>query len=482
MDQFYKSLAFKIGLVIIFTEMIVLFAAGLVYIDRFSQAIDTQLETDARLPGELMNSGLLSLASLGDETTMALLVNEELLEGLAVDADGDVFASLNPEHTGKNIQDIPGIDPKLFDFVQPEQKIIESQGFLVSVSPIMSPDEEIPRLYTYIKISTDRANAEKNNVIQIFVLGSIATVMLTSAIIFISLRYAVLDRLARLVAVLEQVEIGNLKARSVSNNLNDEIGVLQRQVNSMVERLEEQVNTLEERVNERTQELELTNSELQAFSYTVSHDLRAPIRAILGFGDIFYDEYGKNLAEPAQEYLYKISDSAKRMDQLILDLLDFSKISYTKISNQEVDLSILAEDIRKFLKQLEPDREVEFHISEGLKAFGDARLLRVLLDNLLGNAWKYSKNKNGAAIKFDSDFVDGKTVFFIEDNGVGFDMAYVDKVFHVFQRLHTDAQFEGTGIGLATAQKIVTKHKGEIWVEAEEGLGAIFYFTLNLKE
>jgi PAS domain S-box-containing protein len=221
------------------------------------------------------------------------------------------------------------------------------------------------------------------------------------------------------------------------------------------------------------------NRELEAFSYSVAHDLRAPLRGIDGFSQALLEDYSTKLDEEGQRYLRRVRESAQHMAQLIESLLALARITRGDLRREWVDLSDLARAAAQRLKGAQPDRNVEFLIAKGLTAMGDSRLLGVVLENLLGNAWKFTRHQPRACIEFSSAQQDGQTVFYVRDNGAGFDMAFASKLFGVFQRLHTSEEFEGTGIGLATVLRIIRRHGGRIWAEGKVGAGAAFYFTLD---
>jgi signal transduction histidine kinase len=236
---------------------------------------------------------------------------------------------------------------------------------------------------------------------------------------------------------------------------------------------------LEQRVVERTAQLEATNSELESFSYSVSHDLREPLRSIDGFSRMLDEDHGHGLDAEGRDGLRRIRAACKRMGLLIDDLLNLSRLARSEMSPVKVDLSELARQIAGEMSNAQPERRVEFVIAEGLIDKGDEPLLKVMLQNLLGNAWKYSAKQATSRIEFGRTHHDGAPAYFVRDNGVGFDMTYSDKLFKPFQRLHDNKEFPGTGIGLALVQRIIQRHGGRTWGEGEAGKGARFYFTLQ---
>lgn len=241
-----------------------------------------------------------------------------------------------------------------------------------------------------------------------------------------------------------------------------------------IRRLNEQ---LEQRVIERTALLDAANKELDAFSYSVSHDLRAPLRAIDGFSQALLEDYRARLDAEGQDALLRVRGGAQRMAELIDDLLQLSRVTRVEMHREAVDLSALAESVVRDLQRAEPARRVEVAIQPDLRAEGDAKLLRIALVNLLSNAWKFTGPRSVARIELGLQN-GGERAFFVRDNGAGFDMAYAGKLFGTFQRLHDASEFTGTGIGLATVQRIVNRHGGRVWAEAAVDQGATFYFTL----
>lgn len=234
---------------------------------------------------------------------------------------------------------------------------------------------------------------------------------------------------------------------------------------------------LEELVEERTNALRVANRELEAFSYSVSHDLRAPLRTLDGFSQALVEDYGEQLTGDGEDYLQRIRAASQRMARLIDDMLLLSRLSRGEMRRDRIDLTPLAEEVVENLREADPERDVDVVVEPQLVADADPRLVRVLLQNLIGNAWKFTSKQPHATIQVGHANGD-PSVFCVRDDGVGFDMAYADKLFGAFQRLHSAGDFEGTGVGLATVQRIVTRHGGRAWAESEPEIGATFYFTL----
>jgi light-regulated signal transduction histidine kinase (bacteriophytochrome) len=229
-------------------------------------------------------------------------------------------------------------------------------------------------------------------------------------------------------------------------------------------------------------ELEVANRELEAFSYSVSHDLRAPLRSIDGFSQALLEDYGEMLPADAQNFLAHVRSAAQRMAKLIDDLLELARISRSPVERKPIDVSALARSIANELQQAEPARQVTFKIASGLKAHGDSQLLRIAMQNLMNNAWKFTSKVEHAQVEVGRHQARGQAAFFVRDNGAGFDMSYSNKLFGAFQRLHAVTEFPGTGIGLATVQRIIHKHGGRVWAEGIVDQGATFHFTLQPEE
>jgi signal transduction histidine kinase len=281
---------------------------------------------------------------------------------------------------------------------------------------------------------------------------------------------ALLDLLLLIIAF--ELLVREQQARIALAKRSEEIFELNHQ-------LSEANASLEARVAERTRELQVSNQELEAFSYSVSHDLRAPLRTIDGFSLALKEDFADLLNDEGQDYINRVRGGVQRMGQLIDALLQLSRVTRSDIQREQVDLSQLSTLVFNELKASDPARTVTFVAEPGVIASADPRLLRIAFENLIGNAWKFTSKTPDARIEFGSSLREGQTVYFIRDNGAGFDMQYVDRLFTAFQRLHGDRDFKGSGIGLATVSRIIRRHHGNITADSTLGQGATFYFTLG---
>lgn len=316
-------------------------------------------------------------------------------------------------------------------------------------------------------------------------IGLVASILIVMAATWIVIVYRVVRPLRELERGIMILGGGNLDHR-ISGLGRDEIGEVGNAFNAMAEerkRAEGEVRALavelEQRVKGRTAELAGANKELKAFAYTVSHDLRAPLRSMDGFSRALLEDYGGKLDEQGKDFLERIRGASQNMAQLIDGILQLSRVTRVELALSEVDLSGIAEVIVAELRDADSDRGAVFDIAPGIVAYGDARMLRRVLENLIGNAWKFTGKNPQARIEVGVTGDDGALTYYVRDDGAGFDMAYVDKLFCPFQRLHSTAEFKGTGIGLATVARIVQRHGGRVWAEGNIDHGATFYFTLS---
>jgi PAS domain S-box-containing protein len=285
---------------------------------------------------------------------------------------------------------------------------------------------------------------------------------------------------AQLATALEKADLlEKLKQELIDRRLaEEEVRKLNTELEQRVLERTLALSVSEHSLRERSIQLEAANKELEAFAYSVSHDLRAPLRAIKGFSQILLKDFSASLTEEGMDFLQRISQAASQMSELIEGLLSLSRLTRGELNRENLDLSQLAQGILKIMQSQEPKHRVTWDIADGLQAKADEKLVRTVLENLLGNAWKYSSKKESPLIEMGSSTKDGQSYFYIRDNGVGFNMANAEKLFGAFQRLHTNMEFPGDGIGLATCQRIIHRHGGTIWAEAEPDKGATFYFSL----
>jgi signal transduction histidine kinase len=271
------------------------------------------------------------------------------------------------------------------------------------------------------------------------------------------------------------------EAQGAVLNILDDFETEKCKVELANQRLEKEI---EERKRVETQiqgvntELLAANKELEAFSYSVSHDLRAPLRGINGFSLALLEDYADKLDEDGRDYLHRVRAATQRMGQLIDDLLNLSRVTRTEMKLQRADLSAIGRSIAAELQKTQPERQAEFRIEESLQASVDPHLIKIALENLFGNAWKFTSKRESACIEFGKTRYEGSLAYFVRDNGAGFNPAYAQRLFGAFQRLHDKKDFPGTGVGLATVQRIIHRHGGRIWAESAVDRGATFYFTL----
>jgi light-regulated signal transduction histidine kinase (bacteriophytochrome) len=232
---------------------------------------------------------------------------------------------------------------------------------------------------------------------------------------------------------------------------------------------------------QKATELEVVNQELEAFSYSVSHDLRAPLRSINGFAQALKEDYEQQLNKEGKDYLRRIQQASHRMGELIDDLLKLSRLTQAEMQIDEVNLSQHAQQVIEHLRSNNPDRKITIDIEKNIIVKGDEKLLHILIQNLIENAWKFTKNTPNPTIQFGTMKQNNQTVYFIKDSGAGFNMKYINRLFTPFQRLHDNKEYPGTGIGLGIVKRVIHRHSGRIWAESKEGKGATFYFTLGGK-
>jgi len=321
--------------------------------------------------------------------------------------------------------------------------------------------------------STERINAAQQRVV-IVILAGLALIALTTGGAAWLINRNVLVPIARLEQATREVASGNWNFK-LDVGSHDEIGEMSRNFDAMTHSLRVSFAQIER----SNQELAALNQEIEAFSYSVSHDLRGPVRSMDGFSLALLEDYGDKLDDEARDYLQRIRAASQRMGRLIDELLGLSRVTRAELKIRSVNLSEVAREIADSLDQQRPERHVQWIIDEGITVHADKALLQIALQNLLENAWKFTAKTEHPVIHVGAREHDGNKECFVADNGVGFDMNYADRLFGAFQRLHHESEFSGTGIGLATVQRIFRRHEGKVWVQAKPGLGATFFFSLK---
>ncbi|MEP6873357.1 MAG: ATP-binding protein [Burkholderiales bacterium] len=333
--------------------------------------------------------------------------------------------------------------------------------------------ENLSDAFRLTDFSTERINAAQRRVV-IVILAGLALIALTTSGAAWLINRNVLAPIGKLEHATREVAAGNWNYKLAIAS-HDEIGEMSRHFDAMTQSLRMSFTQIER----SNRELAALNQEIEAFSYSVSHDLRGPLRSMDGFSQAVLEDYGDKLDEEGRDSLQRIRAASQRMGRLIDELLGLSRVTRAELRLKPVNLSEIAREIAESLAQQQPARSVQWEIEDGLTVHADKALIQIAMQNLLENAWKFTGKTDKPVIRIGAIERDGKKECFVADNGVGFDMAYADRLFGAFQRLHHESEFSGTGIGLAIVHRIFRRHEGRIWVQAKPGLGATFFFQLK---
>lgn len=461
------------------TTALLLACAGFLAYDlaSFRTMIVRNLSIEAQVAGSNSISALLFNDNAAAEKTLAAFrLAPNIISACIYDSSGKPFASYQRD---SNTQ-IPSTIPM---FTAAEENHWFKHRTLMLVHTIVFQGKRVGSVFVESDMQTLVARIERYALISgvmLFICMALALFLSHFA------RRAIAEPVVRLAEIARTVSREkNYAVRAVRGEEEAELAELVGTFNEMLEQIEERDrglqsahDELERRVEERTAEWMAANKELESFSYSVSHDLRSPLRGIDGFGQALAEDYGDKLDATAKSYIHRIRTATQRMGLLIDDLLNLSRVTRAQMQREPVDLSGMAQSIAAELAKRDTARKIEWVITNGMQAFGDTRLLHVVLDNLLGNAWKYTSKHEQARIEFGQQGTNGSSTYFVKDDGAGFNPEYSQRLFGAFQRLHGAAEFPGTGIGLATVQRIVLRHGGRVWAEGAVEHGATFYFTL----
>ena len=476
----------KLISIIVLTSCLVLISTGvaIVFFDYYK--FKKSHENELKILSEVIGSNSVAAIDFNDPITakeilLMLRAVPHVDRAALYTSDGQVLAQYQREETLSD-----WTPPKVSG---PEPQFIDQ--YLSLYNPIVFGDRKIGHIFLRADLATEKSLWNRYLIILI-------CIMLISLFIALyvgtKLQNTITRPVRNLVNAAKKVTQSNDYSIRVNEHGAAEIQEFVNAFNTMLNRIaqrEEERDTaehelkkhrdhLEELVHERTAELEASNKELEAFSYSVSHDLRAPLRSIHGFCQMLLEDYSEVLDSNGQDYLQRVQTSALNMGNLIEDLLQLARITRSDFNKQKLNISELAEETIDKLKQQEPERRVDVKVQNDLYVNGDEHLISVALDNLLSNSWKYTGKTENAIIEFGSDHSgNGPHVYYVKDNGTGFDMKYADKIFLAFQRLHSKEDYPGTGVGLATVQRVIDRHGGKIWAESDMGKGTTIYFTLE---
>lgn len=436
MEQYFRKRVLKIGVTIIIAEIIILAIVGSFYVLSISEAVDTRIETQVQIPGQLMNAGHLNYDAVEDSDKMSELIGEELIEGMVIGVDYNVYYSLNPEYLGLSVDEIPTLDPSLFDVVNPSEVLLYTNETLVSVSIIYGLDEITPRFFVYVVIGTSAATAEKNQAAQIFLVSSSVVMILTLTIFALS--YNLIQRL--------EYDLAEGKRLAVV-------------------------------VEERTKELTRSNAALEQFAYVISHDLQEPLRMIVSYLQLIEDRYRDQLDADGIEFIDYAVGGAKRVREMIIDLLHFSRAGKQSMSEEKIDCNDLVAGVLANLKVSIKESGASIDTEQLPSIMANRGGVTMLFQNLISNAIKF---RSEVPPKIVIKAIEGVDMweFSVSDNGIGILEEHYELIFDVFQKIHARNEYPGTGIGLSICKRVIEGLGGSIRVESKMNEGATFYFTI----
>ncbi len=436
MEQYFRKRVLKIGAAIIIAEIIVLAIVGSFYVLSISDAVDTRVETQVRIPGQLMNAGYLNFDAVEDSAQMSELIGEELIEGMVIGVDYNVYHSLNPEYLGLSVGEIPTLDPSLLNVQNPSEVTHYTNETLVSVSIIYGLDEITPRFFVYVVIGTSEGTAEKNQAVQLFIMSSSVVIILTLTIFALS--YNLIQRL--------EYDLAEGKRLAVV-------------------------------VEERTKELTRSNEALEQFAYVISHDLQEPLRMIVSYLQLIENRYKDKLDADGIEFIDYAVGGAKRVREMIIDLLHFSRAGKQSLSEEKINCNDLVVGVLANLNVSIQESGASLDTGELPTIMADRGGVTMLFQNLISNAIKFrSEDLPKIVIKA----VEGVDMweFSVSDNGIGIREEHHDRIFDVFQKLHTRNEYPGTGIGLSICKRVIEGLGGSIRVESKLNEGSTFFFKI----
>lgn len=478
-----SSIATKLTWMNIIVTAVALVVASLGFLAYDQSIAREELVTGLSTQAQIIAANSVSALDFNDpqsaRTTLSALSGSSNIEGAGLlTPDGRLFAEYWRSPNDR-VNVLPAMHPE-----RSETDIF----FPNHLTVIRNIDFEGRRLGAiFIRSDLRLLTQRRNHFIRILVVVLIAC-MLAALLVSALFRRSVAGPIMELAETARTVtREKNYSIRAEPIRGRDELATLIEAFNEMLSQIQERDAALraasielEQRVQERTKQLVSANRDLESFSYSVSHDLRGPLEIVNGMSYIITQQYGRDLSPGLRDCFDRIQEASKRMEQLIEDMLNLARVTKSEMHRERVDLSAMVREVADELRQREPERAAELKITSGIVVQGDAHLLRIAIDNLMGNAWKYSSHKSTSRIDFGARPTDAGIVYYIKDNGAGFDPRSAQRLFQPFQRLHPISEFPGTGVGLATVARILQKHGGRIWAEGAVGVGATFFFTIPI--